>query len=179
MGSAPNHRVAGVGVSASEQRLTQDRQQASALVIGLSGTITTVALGGLASGVALVAVIANDREVGPAFWLIVVMAVLALALSTFLGGKGVAEIARHGATGDWRTRTNSGYFNAQTFIALAGTLGLVAAAAVGLSATSTAAVARSEFDGLARQVDVLNQDVLRLRERIAHQRSASAHRPQS
>lgn len=110
---------------------SEDRRQAASLLTSLSSYVMTATLAVLgAQAVVTTFVIENRTNLGLFYW-ISGIAVVSLALSIILGGLGINEIIRAGATGGWKIDTKSGRFNKQAVLALFGAILVVVSAFLG------------------------------------------------
>jgi hypothetical protein len=108
-----------------------DRRAASGLVTTLSSYVITAALAVLGAQAVLATFVIDRREHLMSFYIVGACGTVALILSILFGGAGVYEIIRAGARGDWKVTTRHGKFNIQSWLALIGTVLVIASAFLG------------------------------------------------
>jgi hypothetical protein len=108
-----------------------DRRAASSLVTTLSSYVITAALAVLGAQAVLATFVIDRREHLTSFYVVGGCGCAALILSIIVGGAGVYEIIAAGARGDWKVTTRGGKFNIQVWLALLGTLLVIASAFLG------------------------------------------------
>jgi hypothetical protein len=108
-----------------------DRRAASSLVTTLSGYIMTAALAVLGAQAVLATFVIDRREHLTSFYVVGGFGAAALIGSIIVGGKGVGEMIGAGARGDWKIKTRGDKFNIQAYLALIGTILVIASAFLG------------------------------------------------
>jgi hypothetical protein len=108
-----------------------DRRAASSLVTTLSSYVITAALAVLGAQAVLATFVIDRREHLTSFYVVGGFGTAALVGSIIIGGAGVYEIISAGARGDWRITTRGGKFNIQAWLALIGTILVIASAFLG------------------------------------------------
>jgi hypothetical protein len=108
-----------------------DRRAASSLVTTLSGYIMTAALAVLGAQAVLATFVTDKREHLTSFYVVGGFGTAALVGSVIVGGMGVGEIIGAGARGDWKIKTRGSKFNIQAYLALIGTILVIASAFLG------------------------------------------------
>jgi hypothetical protein len=108
-----------------------DRRTASGLVTTLSSFVITAALAVLGAQAVLATFVIDRREHLTAFYVVSGCGTAALVLSILVGGAGIYEITSAGARGEWKITTRRRKFNIQVWLALIGTILVVASAFLG------------------------------------------------
>lgn len=108
-----------------------DRRTASGLVTTLSSYVITAALAVLGAQAVLATFVIDRREHLTAFYVVSGCGTAALVLSILVGGAGIYEIISAGARGEWKVMTRRRKFNTQVWLALIGTILVVASAFLG------------------------------------------------
>jgi hypothetical protein len=113
------------------QASPEDRRTASSLVTTLSSYLITAALAVLGAQAVLTTFVIDKREHLIWFYLVGGLGTVALVGSIALGGAGAYEIIAAGSRGDWKITTRGSKFNVQTWLALIGTILVIASAFLG------------------------------------------------
>jgi hypothetical protein len=108
-----------------------DRRAASSLVTTLSSYVITAALAVLGAQAVLTTFVVDKREHLTWFYRVGGLGTVALVGSIIIGGSGVYEIIGAGARGDWKITTRYRKFNLQSWLALLGTILVIASAFLG------------------------------------------------
>jgi hypothetical protein len=108
-----------------------DRRAASSLVTTLSGYLMTAALAVLGAQAVIATFVIDKREHLTSFYVVGGFGTAALIGSIIVGGAGVGEIIGAGARGDWKIKTRGSKFNLQAYLALIGTILVIASAFLG------------------------------------------------
>jgi hypothetical protein len=114
-----------------------DRRAASSLVTTLSSYIITAALAVLGAQAVLATFVIDRREHLTSFYVVGGFGTAALVGSIIVGGAGVYEIIDAGARGEWKITTRGGKFNIQAWLALIGTVLVIASAFLGDAKSSS------------------------------------------
>ena len=144
---------------------TDDRRTASGLVTALSSYVITAALAVLGAQAVLATFVVDRRQHLTAFYVVGACGTTALVLSILVGGSGIYEIISAGALGDWKIRTRRRKFNAQVWLALIGTILVIASAFLG--DTKPSSDAPQERVSIAREAQPLKLRRLKLPETVA------------
>lgn len=123
--------------AAGDQAMTNENQRQAAVVkVGISNYVGTATLAVLAGGVALFTYFQQNFNVSDLFYAFTAGAAVLLVVSLYLGGQGASSLADKVAAGTW-TGQKTEEFNWQAIFALAGTVVLVVAVALGTSSHRT------------------------------------------
>jgi hypothetical protein len=109
----------------------EDRRTAAGLTTTLSSYVITATLAVLGAQAVLTTFVIDRREHLASFYAVGGTGTALLITSIIFGGLGIDEIISGGFAGDWKIRTRGGKFNIQSWMALIGTILVVASAFLG------------------------------------------------
>jgi hypothetical protein len=117
----------------------ENERQGAAIKVSISSYVGTATLALIAGGVALYTYIQQNFKPNAAFYVFILVSVIALVLSFVFGGRGADSTAYQVAKGSWTKDTKTWEFNWQAILTLVGLIFLIGAALLGATGTHIAA----------------------------------------
>jgi hypothetical protein len=148
--------------------MTDDNQrQAAAIKVSISNYVGTAALAMLAGAVALFTYVQQNFNPSASFYVLILLAVIALVGSLFAGGKGANSTATALAQGTWDDKTKTKAYSRQAVLTLAGLVLVLAAAGVGTTLSVPPAKKDACVTLLSTQLGKPHPNLTQLRQELA------------
>lgn len=148
--------------------MTDDNErQAAAIKVSISNYVGTAALAMLAGAVALFTYVQQNFNPSAAFYVLILLSVIALVSSFFAGGKGANSTATAVAKGTWSHATKTNSYNVQAILTLAGLVLVLTAAAVGTTLSAPPAKKDPCVTLLSAQLGKPHPHLAQLRQELA------------
>jgi amino acid transporter len=112
----------------------ENERQAAAIKISISSYVGTATLALIGGAVALFTYVEQNFAISPLFWVLILLAMLALVTSFGMGGRGSNHVANSVAAGLWKSGIRVDDFDRQAVLTLLGLVLIVISAFVGASA---------------------------------------------
>jgi hypothetical protein len=158
----------------------EDKRQAAALTVSLSGSLTAGSVAIIGGAAAVSTFVTDKYSVSWIFYAALLVGIGLLAWGVFAGGQAVGKICSEGAEGRWTNTPDKGSFNNQAIGALFGTLVLLVAVGVGLAGErrgtepSTSQRVDPRIDGLVDRNQASEAELARVRTELAKLRKRVA-----